>query len=156
MPITDPQEEYERVCKLYFKSEGQLQAACVQYIKNYHPHLRRNLFATFQETDNKLQGGLRLSLGLTRGVSDILFCDSEKRLWGLELKLPTTPHSVNHLQEQAEWLINVPCKGYFCDNFEMFCGIVLRGEAGIDPKKVLAYLETVKTKTIVWNNKKFK
>lgn len=153
--ILDPQLEYERVCKLSFKSEGQLQAACIQYIKNYHPHLRQNLFATFQETDNKLQGGLRLSLGLTRGVGDILFCDEQKRLWSIEMKLPVTSHSVNHLREQAEWGLQVPYRGYFCDSFEMFCGIVLRGENGIDPRKVLAHLDTVKTKSIVWNREKF-
>lgn len=137
------------------KSEAQLQSQCYLYVYNNHPQLRGRLFATFQETRNSIEGGLKRSLGLYAGVGDMALIDEKGRYISIEMKLPSTNHDVAHLKAQSHFLINVPYKGYFCDNFEEFCGIVLHGKSGVDPRKVLDYLETVKTKTIVWNREKF-
>lgn len=133
-----------------FKSEAQLQSHCYLHIYNNHPELRGRLFATFQETRNEIEGGLKKSLGLFASVGDMVFIDDQKRYIGIEMKLKGTSHNVKHLKNQSLWLSSIPYKGYFCDDFDMFCGIVLRGEDGIDPRKVLESLEGVKTKSIVW------
>lgn len=134
---------------MIFKSEAQLQAYCFQWFHNTNPKKRGRLFSTFQEVSNKIEGSTKKAKGLVAGVSDFILSDEEFRIIGIEMKLPETSHDVEHLKQQAKWLLNCTYKGYFCDSFEMFVKIINGGE-GISPQKVLDRLENVKTKTIVW------
>ena len=75
------------------------------------------------------------SKGVVRGVSDLNWCP-DGRLIGIELKHPDKYHDTKHLVEQAEWLRDVPDKGWFCNSLEMFERILNGGE-GISPTDVI-------------------
>jgi hypothetical protein len=122
-------------------SEKQLQAKIVIAFSQAFPERRGRLFATFQETD---KGSYLTSLGLVRGVSDLLYVTAYGELVGIELKEPGSKHKSDHVREQAEWLMKVPAKGYFCTSLEMFWKII-EGEEGIDPEWVLDDMGDKKT-----------
>lgn len=97
---------------------------------------------------------MKLSMGLVRGVSDLIYCD-EGSLIGIEVKCPGTRHKVAHLIEQAEWLIRIPKWGYFCDDLDDFINIIDGGVGGIDPVNVLEYCKKAKTQQILWDKSLF-
>lgn len=130
--------------------EAKLQSECVLWYKNNHVNSRRELWATFNEGKDV---NSKLSMGMTVGVPDLMHF-GESGLTGIEMKYPGTGHNVKHLINQAEWLINVPSRGWFCDNLEEF-KCIIGGGRGIDPVKVLKYCKSVKTKSIVWKREFF-
>lgn len=116
------------------------------------PQRKDHLIATFQEVETPQEGARKKTLGLVAGVSDLLYFDHE--VTGIEVKHPFTNHKVDHVRRQANWLLSVPNRGFFCDSVEMFWEIIER-RGGIDPRKVLSYLETIKDKSFTWDNKNF-
>lgn len=60
-------------------NEIQIQAACVLKFSQEYPERRGDVFATFQETTNAVQGGSMLSKGLIAGVSDLFLINTNKR-----------------------------------------------------------------------------
>lgn len=130
--------------------EHKLQHQCVKEFSQKYPNLDGHLFAYFAETESKLDGGIKVGLGLARGVSDLLYI-KDGGLIGIEMKAPDTSHSVQHLREQANWLISVPSVGFFCDSIEMFWRIIETGTGGIDPRRVLENLKDVKSLSVAWN-----
>lgn len=142
----------DRQPRIMHHREGRLQAECVLWYRNFWYRNPQHLWATFNEGRDV---NTKHSLGLTPYVSDLLYFESWGRgLIGIEIKFPGETHEVRRVVGQAKWLLSVPSKGWFCDSFEMFQGIV-RGGEGIDPQKVLDHCLSVKTKTIVWDNEKF-
>ena len=133
--------------------EHKLQHQCVKGFSQKYPNLNGHLFAYFAETESKLDGGVKVGLGLVRGVSDLLYV-KDGFLIGIEMKEPDTSHSVQHLREQADWLISVPFKGFFCDSIEMFWRIIETGTGGIDPRRVLENLKDVKSGSTSWEKAK--
>lgn len=131
------------------KKEGKLQAQIFSYIWNKYPDMRGCLFSTFQETSSQIDGAIKRSLGLVAGVSDFIFCDNGDTV-GIELKYPDSSHKVDHIIQQAQWLLKVPKRGYFCDSLEMAEDIIINKGKGIDPKRVLEYAKSLKTKTMIW------
>ena len=136
------------------QKEHQLQAKCVKSYREYMANNGRikeihRVFAYFAETENAIQGGVMLSLGLAKGASDLFYIDDEKRFIGIEMKEPNSSHRVDHLRRQAMWLQTIPYKGFFCDSEEMFWDII-NGKDGLDPQFILDNLKDVKTKTILW------
>jgi hypothetical protein len=138
-----------------FRSEAQLQQACVIYAKNSNPELYgKRLFAVFNEGRNVT---VKLGVGLTVGVCDLLYVNPEGLLFGYELKLPGASHSVSHLKRQCQWMIDVlPGRACFVDDLEMFKK-VLSGDisAGISPVTVLNYLNRCKRNNIIWKSDGF-
>ena len=134
------------------KSEAQFQQACVIWAKNSAPDkYKKRLFAVFNEGRNVT---MKLGVGLTPGVCDLLYVAEDGLLYGFELKWPGTTHNVAHLKTQARWMLDVlPGRAWFIDSLEMFKA-ALSGdkEAGISPKKVLDYLENGKLKSITWRD----
>jgi len=99
--------------------EQKLQSECVRWFSFDYPDRRGHLFATFQETLNAAQGSFRLSLGLVKGVSDLLFIDGGK-LFGIEMKVEGTQHNILHVLEQAYFISHVASGGGFCTSLDMF------------------------------------
>lgn len=100
-----------------------------------HPELRGRLFGNFSETISASKGANMLSLGLVRGVSDLIFINDQFRIIGIEVKSPGTRHNAAHVLEQADWLDNCCFRGYFCTSIEMFWDII-RGGVGLKTKDV--------------------
>lgn len=119
--------------------EHKLQSQCFIWHWNEHPEERGRLFSTFQEASSRIEGTQKKALGLVRGVSDFIYVNSEGRMIGIELKEKGTRHDTNHLREQAEWLLSVPFKGWFCDSLQMFQDII-SGKDGIRPEDVLSWM----------------
>ena len=134
--------------------EHRLQSEAFLAFDKRHPELRGRLFATFQETTSPIQGSQMNSMGLIRGVSDMIFSDNGEMV-GIEWKAPETQHKVSHLMEQAHWLMKNTKRGYFCDSIEMFWDIIYGG-SGIDPKIVFEYCSNVKKSQIIWKSELFK
>ena len=131
--------------------EHALQASMVIEFSQEKPEERGCLIGYFAEVENGIQGSLKNSLGLVRGVSDLLYITKSGHLIGIEVKAPGSSHNVAHLREQAEWLIKVPVFGYFCDSKEQFWNIINYKSGGYTPKEVLNALKDVNTKTISWD-----
>lgn len=136
------------------REEARLQARMVIEFSQERPHDKGRLIGYFAETENKIEGATKLSLGLVKGCSDLLYIPADTcMLIGIEVKAPGSRHKVQHLKEQCHWLIKVPYKGYFCDTIEMFWDII-GGGRGIDPNRVFDYLLTVKTESVAWDDVK--
>lgn len=125
-------------------TEAQLQSKCVVEFSQAYPDLRGRLFATFQNTINASQGSHMLSMGLVRGVSDLIYIDDQKYIIGIEMKAPGTKHKASHVLEQCDWLETCCYKGYFCTSVEMFWDIVNGGE-GLTVNVVRKMAENKKT-----------
>jgi len=133
--------------------EHQLQSKCVLWFSANHNGLPKALWANFSETLNQIEGGIKSSLGLKKDIPDLFYCP-DRKLIGIEMKAPITRHNTEHVISQAKWLLAYPSKGYFCDTFDMFKNII-KGGKGIDPQKVIDYLNTIKTKTFKWDRTLF-
>jgi len=136
--------------------EGKIQASIVKWFGETYPERRGSLIAYFAKPESKVQGGVMLSMGLMKDVSDLLyFATGEKRyVVGFEIKAENTWHDVKHLIGQANWMLNFCEDGFFVDSLEMFKDVLLNGVEGISPNRVLKNLKDVKTKTISWNDAK--
>ena len=120
-------------------SESQIQSKCILWFSQTYPERRGDVFATFQETINKIQGGQRNSMGLVAGVSDIIYINSLKNIIGIEMKAPKTYHDTVHVLEQCRFILNNAHSGWFCISLESFQKIIESdGEfSGIDPIDVV-------------------
>ena len=81
---------------------------------------------------------------MVKGVADLIWIDDQYRIIGIEVKHPEMEHNRSTVIDQANWMINNCYRGYFCISVEMFWSI-LDGGHGIDPKKVLKYVEKMST-----------
>lgn len=139
----------KRLRSAEFGSEERLQMEIVRSFADKFSEKRGRLFATFQNPTPE-QHGLWVSKGMVKGVADLIWIDNENRIVGIEVKHPEMEHHRSTLIDQANWLINNCYRGYFCTSVEMFWRI-LDGGDGIDPKKVLKYVDkssTVKFKML--------
>lgn len=133
--------------------EARLQSDCVHWYKNIWYQNQKALWATFNEGQN-VSG--KISMGLQGGVSDLLLYERAGRgLIGIEMKYPGESHNVLHVTRQCNWILDVCDGGGFCDNLEQFQRIIQGEPAWYDPRKVLAYLATVKANSFVWDGSKF-
>lgn len=133
--------------------EGKIQASIVKWFGETYPKHRGALIAYFANPESKIQGGVMLSMGLMKDVSDLLyFAAGDKRyVVGFEIKAENTYHNVKHLQGQANWMLTFCEAGFFIDSLEMFKDVFLNGGEGISPNKVLENLKDIKTKTVLWD-----
>jgi len=127
-------------------SEKKLQSQMVIEFSQAFPELRGRLFATFSETISASQGANRLSLGLVRGTSDLIYIDEDFYTIGIEIKKEGTRHNAQHVLEQCDWLENCCYRGYFCTSVDMFWNII-QGGNGISPEEVRERCEGKKTVT---------
>lgn len=131
--------------------EHKLQAECVIAFSHKYPELRGFLFGNFSETRSPIEGAQKISLGLVRGVSDLIFVNIIREMIGIELKVIGSSHNRLHIIEQCHWLMKVPKVGWFCDSLEMFMSII-EGGKGIDPASVLKKCQSLKTGSVQWQN----
>jgi hypothetical protein len=124
-------------------SEEKLQMDMVTAFSDKFPEKRGRLFATFQNPTPE-QHGLWLSKGMVKGVADLIYIDNNCHIVGIEVKDPEKRHHKKTVIDQANWLLNCCHCGYFCTSVEMFWEII-NGGKGIDPKKVLKFVEKVST-----------
>lgn len=142
-----------------YKSEAKLQADCIIWFKNNHVELSQRMWATMNEGRDVT---LKLAMGMTPGVSDILYYGEDDHLYGFELKLPGAVHSINHLKKQAKWMVDVlGDRGFFVDSFEAFkkacggCGQDSDTSECIPAKVVYDFCCKCKQKTITWRHDGF-
>jgi len=130
-------------------TEEKLQMEIVMSFSEKLPEKRGRLFATFQNP-TKEQHGLWVSKGMVKGVADLIYIDEDFHIIGIEVKHPEMEHHRDTVKDQAIWLSENCYRGYFCTSVEMFWQIISGGE-GIDPKKVLKFVEknsTIKFKVL--------
>jgi hypothetical protein len=135
--------------------EGILQASLVRWYYNEYGGRKGSLIAIFNESRTSMESARKLSLGMAKSASDLVWCDEQGRMWGLEVKEIGMNHSVSHLRAQVEWLLTVPYRGFFIDSLESFHSVITTGEGGVRPEYVRAYLRTIKTGSIAWDREKF-
>lgn len=149
MIITEAKPEKKR--KPSKKNEAKLQASIVIDFSQKRPEERGRLIGYFANTDSMQDGAIKCSLGLVKSVSDLFYFRADGRSIGIEIKAVGEYHNIEHLKAQAEWLLNIPYKGYFCDNLETFWSIINGGE-GINPSEILRRLEGIKTDSVKWGS----
>lgn len=131
-------------------SESKLQSEFVIWYKNTYPQERKRLFAVFNEGKNVT---MKLGVGLTPGVCDLLYVRHGCVLNGFELKIAGSYHSVKHIIDQCRWMLDVlPGNAWFCDNLEAF-QMAIGGDASrcVSPEKVLDYCISCRKKSIKWD-----
>lgn len=130
-------------------SESKLQANCVIEFSHKYPDKKGCLIGYFATSDSYIQASQKLSLGLVKGCSDLLYVNNGD-LIGIEIKAKGTGHNRIHIMEQALWLMRVPRFGYFCDSLSMFHRII-NGGRGIDPKPIFDYCDKLITQSVQWD-----
>lgn len=133
-------------------NEDQLQASCVIWFSQEHPELRGCLWANFSE-QNPAQAKYKLSMGLIRGLPDMMFSNTNREIIGIEMKYPGTRQDRKHIIEQANWMIDHLRAGWFCDSLEMFKDII-NGGVGIDPYLVLENCMRISKNSVSWDDLK--
>ena len=133
--------------------EGKIQSSIVKWFGETYPERRGALIAYFANPESKIQGGVMLSMGLMKDVSDLLYfaTGGSRYVVGFEIKSEGTYHNVEHLRGQSNWMLNFCEAGFFIDSLEMFKDVFLNGGCGISPNKVLENLKNIKTKTVLWD-----
>ena len=132
--------------------EHKLQAEMVKDFQETYPGRIGALVATFQETRNPIVGGIMKSMGLVRGVSDLLYFPGDGCVIAIEVKHLDMYHDVEHLTEQCRWLIKFPTCGRFCHDREDFKVIIATSGngGGVSPWRVLEKLKRTNKKKIKW------
>lgn len=130
--------------------EGKIQASIVTWFSQRFPERRGALVGYFANPESKIQGGIMLSMGLMKDVSDLLLFE-HGYITGIEVKSEGTYHNVEHLRGQANWMLKFCEDGCFVDSLEMFKSVLFSGFGGIPPNKVLENLKSIKTKTVLWD-----
>ncbi len=143
----------KRENKLKNPDEDRLQAEIVSQFSNKHPERRGQLFLVDNNADNVATMGKKLTLGLVKGVSDLLLSDKGMMV-GIELKTLNSRHNAKHVIEQAEWILKWCGRGGFCTSVEMFWDIYYGRSNGIPPQKVIDYIKKEKISTIMFGNLK--
>jgi hypothetical protein len=69
-------------------TEQQLQAKCFLWFWNNHPEERRMLFHVDNNSSNSVVGNQKKALGVTKGVSDLIYILPWGKTVFLECKLP--------------------------------------------------------------------
>lgn len=105
-------------------SEKKLQSKMVLKFSQEFPNRFGDLIGTFNETINAAQGANMLSLGLVKGLSDLIYINKDKRFVGIEVKYPNTYHDLIHILEQCRFLIENAHVGHFCISLEQFEKII--------------------------------
>ena len=150
-----------------YTHEHQLQADCVLWFSEKYPSMRGTLWGNFTE-QGAVSAGKKLSLGLIKDIPDLMFRFGYI-FGGIELKLPGTRHSVDHLLGQARWLAYRTDCGYFCDSLDGFKYIIetiLATQDPVDinmedsgsivnPLLIINYCTSIKTKTTTWDKENF-
>ena len=131
--------------------EAKLQKECVIWYRNIWRWNNDGFWSTNNEGRDV---NTKLSMGMRAGVSDLCLKD-ERGFGGIEIKAHGESHDVKHVIRQAQWIINVCDFGGFCDSLEQFQSVVQGTGECYDPKRVLAYLNTLKTKSFTWDATKF-
>lgn len=131
--------------------EARLQAEAVKWYRNVWYQNQDGLWATNNEGRDV---NTKMTMGMRAGVSDLCLKDG-RGLGGIELKAHGEVHTVSHVIRQATWIINVCDFGGFCDSKDIFIRIVQGEPCWYDPRKVLEYLKTLKTKSFTWDSTKF-
>lgn len=134
-------------------TEHRLQYEIIKWYRHEFKERNGSLWANFSE-QNKFQAGQKKALGMVRALPDLMMV-VDGCLIGIELKLPGTRHDVQHLREQAEWLLTYPRKGWFCDSLEMAQKLISCRGLAIDPLKVMNVVNKCGTKTIQWKTELF-
>lgn len=121
------------------KKEAKIQADSVITFADRFPHLRGNLFATFHEVTSGIEGSMKKSLGLVRGVSDLIYIDSYKRIGAIEMKAPETYHDIIHVLEQCRFMLKNAAWGRFCISIEDVISLVESNGiiGGITPEEII-------------------
>lgn len=132
--------------------EHLLQSQIVIDFSRQRPEERGRFFATFSETESKIEGAMKTSLGLVKSTPDTFYIRPNGVACGIEIKAPNSRHKTAHLIAQANYLINILEEGWFCDSVPMFWDIIKHGKGGIDPRLVLEKLNSVKTASVSWNS----
>lgn len=129
--------EAKRKHKKEVGTEGTLQAS---FVSDYNKKIGdKKLFAVVNEN----VGAYAKTIGVVSGVSDLIHCPNGDMV-AIEVKHPEETHNRDHILNQANWLLSVPKKGYFCASIDGFWSIINGGE-GICPLRVIEYLKTHKT-----------
>jgi len=129
--------------------EGKIQASIVKWFGETYPDRRGSLIAYFANPENKAQGGVMLSMGLMKDVSDLLYM-YDGAIFGIEVKSEGTYHNVEHLRGQANWILKNCRGGCFVDSLSQFKGF-FDDTDGTTPETVLQNLKNIKTKTVLWD-----
>lgn len=131
--------------------EAKLQADIVVEFSQRFPSERGRLWGNFSTVESAIEGAQKNSVGLIRGLPDLMYLPPSCLLVGAELKYPGSYHDCDHLREQAEWLLNFPHRGAFIHSKQMFFDFISGASNGITPKQVLERIKNVKTSTICWD-----
>lgn len=110
-------------------SEGRIQAECFTWFWNFFPKYRKTLFHIPNENDradsNPIQGGMRKSLGVVAGVSDLILLVARGGKHGLCIEMKDEKGTQRPAQK--EWQFLVEREGYryeICRSLEQFKSII--------------------------------
>jgi len=136
-------------------NERQLQYEIISWYRKEFPSKKERLVATFNEiTGGVKQAMQRRSLGLQKGLSDLLFFTDAGYVEFIELKFDGNRHNKAHLQSQVDFGVSMLSLGhrfFFVQSLDQFKNIIYdrqNKDKGISVGKMQQIINESNTKTI--------
>jgi len=117
-----------------YKNEKQLQAACVIEFSQRHPEKAGQLWSVRNNTFSIRDGNTQKAMGMRKGVADLNFFE-DGVLIGIEIKLPGSWHSREHILDQYIWGETITKEGgeyYMVTSVEGFLRVIEGGNIESD------------------------
>jgi len=84
-------------------TEAKLQHELVMWFSRNYPSMRGLFFEVNNDTYNRNHAMKRKSMGMVKGVADMLLITDYADVAGIELKAPGTYHKTSHIKQQLYW-----------------------------------------------------
>ena len=138
----------KRQKKIDNPDENRLQFSIVKAYYDKYPENENTLIGYDANGLDGQEGGMKLSMGVRKNVSDLMWFDENGNCYAIELKTDHSYHELEHIKGQARYILKTVKRGCFCISEAMFWDYIEGDGKGIPAQYVLDYLERTGDKSV--------